>query len=109
MRKPFSERRINSWRELKKIIESLELDEGVRVLGRIEGLRGGGFIFITILHSATKPSQRYYVNTAERIYNEETKLHLPGGREKFQDFSEAEEVLKYVEKNAAKPLRAWYY
>ncbi|MFQ6134193.1 MAG: hypothetical protein ACE5KU_00055 [Nitrososphaerales archaeon] len=109
MRKPFSEKRIHSLRELKKIIEFLDLDEGVRVLGRIEGLRGGGFIFITTSHSATESSQRYCVNTAERIYDEEAKMHLPGGREEFLYFSDVEEVVKYIEKNADKPLRAWNY
>lgn len=109
MRKPYSDKSIHSLRELKKVIESLDLDDGVRVLGCIEDLRAGGFIFIATLHSPTRPSQKYCVNTAERIYDEEAKLFLPGGREEFLYFSEAEDVIKYIEKNAAKPIRAWYY
>lgn len=108
MRRPVSEKRIYSLRELKRIIESLDLDEGVRVLGRIGGLRGGGFIFVTTSHSA-EPSQKYCVNTTERIYDKEAKTYLPGGREEFLYFSDVEEVTKYLEENAARPIKAWYY
>lgn len=103
MQRPFSERRIRSLRELRKVVDSLDLDEGVRVLGRFEELRGGGFIFIN------KSSNLYCVNTAERIYSEEMGTHVPGGREEFLYFKTAEETIRYVEKNAAKPLEAWSY
>ena len=47
MKKKYPERRISSFKELKMIINALDLDDGVRVLGNISGLNGGGFIFIS--------------------------------------------------------------
>ena len=99
----FSERRIKSLRDLKRIINSLDLDEGVRVLGCFTDLRGGGFIFIN------KASKDYCVNTVERIYDNVSRDYVPGGKEIFFYYQTGEEVIKYIKKNASKPIKAWIY
>ena len=109
MRKKFQERQIKSIVELTKIIGAMELDDGVRLLGCNKDLQGGGFIFISTVHSLMKSNQKYCINTAERILNEESGLYLPGGKEEFRYTSDIEEVMKYIDKNASKPLQAWYY
>ncbi len=109
MRKKYPERQIKSISELTKVIDSLDLDEGVRLLGYKEDFQGGGFIFISTVHSLMKSNQKYCINTAERILNEESGLYLPGGKEEFRYTSDIEEVMKYIDKNASKPLQAWYY
>ena len=109
MRKKYLERQIKNIEELTKVIDSLDLDEGVRLLGYKEDFQGGGFIFISTVHSLMKSNQKYCINTAERILNEESGLYLPGGKEEFLYAPNAGEVMKYIEKNASKPLRAWCY
>ena len=109
VRKKFPERQIKSIVELTKIIDSMELDDGVRLLGCNKDLQGGGFIFISIVHSLTKSNQKYCINTTERIFNEESGIYLPGGEEKFLYASDVEKVMKHIEKNALKPLEAWCY
>ena len=109
MRKKYPERQIKSISELTKVIDSLDLDDGVRLLGYKEDFQGGGFIFISTVHSLMKSNQKYCINTAERILNEESGLYLPGGKEEFRYTSDIEEVMKYIDKNASKPLQAWYY
>jgi|TARA_B100001971_G_scaffold205387_1_gene222785 hypothetical protein len=109
VRKKYPERQIKSISELTKVIDSLDLDEGVRLLGYKEDFQGGGFIFISTVHSLMKSNQKYCINTAERILNEESGLYLPGGKEEFRYTSDIEEVMKYIDKNASKPLQAWYY
>ncbi|MFC1753666.1 hypothetical protein ACFL96_09785 [Thermoproteota archaeon] len=91
------------------MINALDIDDGIRILGNISGLQGGGFIFISTVESIVKMTQKYCVNTVERIFNEEVKMFIPGGKEKFLYFKASNDIIKYVEKNAAKPLSAWYY
>lgn len=101
------EKPVQSMRELKRLIKALDLDEGIRVIGSFKSLRGGGFIFISTVH--TSSPENYCINISERIYDEGAKTDLPGGKEEFHYFSDAEEVFRFVERNAAKPLQAWSY
>ncbi len=109
MRKPLLERRIRSLGDLQNTIESLNFDEGVRVLGRIERLRGGGLMFITTVHSDNKITQKYCVNITELIYNKQAKLHVPGEIQEFLYFPNINDIMEYLKKNAARPIRGWYY
>ncbi len=109
MRKKYPERKIKSIEELAKVISSLDLDDGVRLLGFKEDFQGVGFIYISTVHSLLKSNQKYCINTTERIFNEESGIYLPGGKEEFRYASDAKEVMKFIKKNALKPLRAWYY
>jgi hypothetical protein len=102
-----SERQIQSVNELKRLIKALDLDEGIRVVGNFKALRGGGFIFISTVHSSAPES--YCANISERIYDKGAKMYLPGGKEEFRYFSDADEVFRFVEANAVKPLQAWSY
>ncbi len=109
MKKKYPERRISSFKELKMIINALDLDDGVRVLGNITGLNGGGFIFISTVESISKMTKKYCVNTVDRVFNKEANMFIPEGKEVFLYFVDSEEVIKYIEKNATKPLKSWYY
>jgi len=109
VQKKYSERKIANFIELNSIINSLDLDDGIRVQGCIRDRPGGGFIFISTVNSATNLTQKYCVNTSDRIFNKKANMYLPGGKEEFLYYSEVEEVIKYIKKNAAKPLKAWYY
>jgi hypothetical protein len=99
----FSEKEIRSFNELKEIILSLDLDEGVRILGKLNDYRGGGFIFIN------KVSSKFCINTTERIFDSKQKTYSPNGKEAFLYLNEVENVLEFIEINAQKPIRAWYY
>lgn len=101
------EKPVQSISELKRLIKALDLDEGIRVVGSFKALRGGGFIFISTVH--TSSPENYCINISERIYDEGAKTYLPGGKEEFHYFSDADEVFRFVERNAAKPLQAWSY
>jgi hypothetical protein len=107
VRRPILEKPIHTFAELIQIIEALDLDEGIRILGCFKNLRGGGFIFVTTVHTASE--LKYCVNVAERIYNNESGIYLPGGKETFLYFSDSEETYGYVERHAARPLQAWCY
>ena len=109
MRKKYPERQIKSISELTKVIDSLDLDEGVRLLGFKKDSEGDSFIFISTVHSLIKSNQKYCINTTDRIFNDELGIYLPGGKEEFLYAPNAGEVMKYIEKNASKPLRAWCY
>lgn len=109
VQKKYPERQISNFIELNKIISVLDLDDGVRVLGNIPDLRGGGFIFISTVESITKINQKYCANIVERVFNEKANMYLPGEKEDFLYFKESKDVMKYIEINAIKPLRAWYY
>ena len=109
MRKKYPERQIKNIIELTKIIGFLDLDEGIRILGFKEDFQGGGFIFISTVHSFIKSDHKYIINTTDRILNKESGIYLPGGKEEFLFTSDIKEVMEYIEKNALKPLKAWYY
>lgn len=103
MENQLSEKEIQNSNELKEILTSLDLDEGVRILGKINNYRGGGFIFIN------KISSKYCINTTERIYDSKKKSYFPSGKEDFLYFNEVDKVLDFINSNAQKPVRAWYY
>ena len=109
MRKKYLERQIKNIEELTKVIDSLDLDEGVRLLGFKKDSEDGGFIFISTVHSLIKSNQKYCINITDRIFNDESGIYLPGGKEEFLYAPNVEEVMKYIEKNALKPLKAWCY
>jgi hypothetical protein len=105
---PNLEKPIANFKDLRKILTSLELDEGVRILGNIQRLRGGGFIFVSIIHTA-KTSHKYCVNLSERIYDKKAKLDLPDGKEEFLYFLSIEDLMEFIKENTTVPLRAWIY
>ena len=109
MRKKYLEKQIKNIEELTKVIDSLDLDEGVRLLGFKKDSEDVGFIFISAVHSLIKSNQKYCINTTDRVFNDKTDIYLPGGKEEFFYAPNVEEVMKYIKKNALKPLKAWHY
>ena len=97
------ERRIRNIEDLKKVIKTIELDEGIRIYGEIPGFEHGGFIFIT------KTSNKYCVNICDRIYDRKLEDYIPGGKEDFFPFNTPEEVYEFIKTRISQPLIAWYY
>jgi hypothetical protein len=99
--KPYKEKLIRSISELRKIMKSLDPDEGIRVNSANEGSKCFTFI--------TKKVDRFSVITAERVYDKLLKAYVPGGEETWFYTSDIEEALTKVMQEAERPLRAHLY
>jgi len=99
----YSERSINSARDLLDYIEALDEDEGVRVEGNVSGHAGGGFIFVGYYRGS------YCVNICDRIWNASLRKHVAGERDEWYYFDKGKEAYDFVIKEARVPIRAWLY
>ena len=99
--KAYTEKRIRTVKELRKLMQSLSPDEGIRVNSAIDNSKQFTFI--------AKSGGRYTINTAEKIYNKNLRVYLPGGTETWFYTSDIEEALAKVLKEAERPLRAYLY
>ena len=97
----YREKRIRSVTELRKIIPTLDIDEGIR----IDSANGESKCFAFV----TKKGGRFTINTAESIYDTSLKAHVPGGRETWFYTSDLEEALSKIMAEAQRPLRAYLY
>ncbi|MBI4258692.1 MAG: hypothetical protein HY619_07035 [Thaumarchaeota archaeon] len=99
----YREQKVRSIGELKKLIDALELDEGIRLQGKSKDFKDGGFIFIT------KSRGKYCVNFCDKVKDKALRAYVPGGREEFHYLSRAEEVWSLVNGKFATPLKAAIY
>ena len=99
----YREKKIRSVKELNRTIEGLEPDEGLRIIGSLQGFSKGGFVFIT------KPSERYCVNICERVFDRSLKAIVPGGKEEWFYASTSADVWSLIETRIKRPLEAWLY
>ena len=100
---PYSERRIENLEELALLMQAMDQDEGIRIVGEVEGFKNGGFIFVA------KSGDRHCVNVCDRILNPDTKTYAVGGNDLwlyFESFEEAWDKLKTLVRN---PLEAYAY
>ena len=99
--KPYREKLIRSFGELRKIMQSLDPDEGIRVNSLSDGSKCFTFV--------TKKGDRYTVNTAKKVYDKSLKAYVPGGEESWFHTSDIEEALPKIMQEAERPLRAYSY
>ncbi len=99
--KRYREKRIRSLAELRKIMPTLDADEGIRI-DAVNG-RSKCFMFVT------KKGGKYTVNIAERIYDASFKAYVPGGRETWFHTGDLEEALSKITAEAQRPFRAYLY
>ena len=103
IRKYHVERRIRTMKELKGIIATLDLDEGIRIILNVPELSSGGFLFLT------KSGEKYTINITERVSNEDGMDFFPGGKEEWFFTQDSLEVWRIVEKRMETPIMAWRY
>jgi hypothetical protein len=101
--KRYNDKKIKNLEELRRLINALELDEGIRIIGSDSRFKRGGFIFIT------KQAEKYCVNICDRIFDIEYSSYIPGGKEEFLYFSDPNEVFEQLNNRMKKPLSAWFY
>ncbi len=99
----YREHRVRSVKELRNLIDGLDLDEGIRIVGDLNGFLHGGFIFIV------KSRGRYCVNFCDRLLDKKLGGYVPGGREEFHYAALPEEVWAIVKDKFASPLKAVTY
>jgi hypothetical protein len=99
--KPYREKLIRSASELRKIVQTLDSDEGIRVSSAKEGSKCFTFL--------TKNGDKFTVNTTEKVYDKSLRAYVPGGEETWFYTSDIEEALAKVMQEAEKPLRAYLY
>ena len=100
---PYSEKKVNNLEDLALLIQAMDQDEGIRILGNIKRFKGGGFIFVT------KTDDRYCLNIVDRIYDSTKNIDTVGENDEwiyFHDFEELWDKLKNLIRN---PLEAYAY
>jgi hypothetical protein len=97
------EHRLTSLGDIISALAELDADEGVRVVGRMDGLKGGGFIFIN------RTRRGYAINTCDRVFDRRHGLYVAGGMGEVFEVGSLEEVTSFLRRNAKKPLRAVRY
>ena len=96
--KRFIESKIKTKSDLKRFLQTMDRDEGVRIKADVKGFKDGGLIFIT-------PSgDGYFINLTEHKKNQQTKV-----AEKWKFADNVAEIMKFVETNRSKPLESWSY
>ena len=96
--KRFTESRIKTNDDLKRFLQTMDRDEGVRIRANVQGFKEGGLIFIT------PSTDGYFINLTEYRKKRQTKV-----TEKWKYANNAKEVMEFVEANRSKPLECWSY
>lgn len=99
----YSEKRINDLQELKLLVWSLELDEGIRFVTEMPEYRDGAFVFLT------KSGGRFVANIKERVFDETLGNYVPGSHEEWMYFDKAQDVWSFVTKLLKPQFEAFYY
>ncbi len=99
--KPYLEKLIRSVGELRKILQSLDPDEGIRVNSVND--RSKCFTFVA------RKGDRYTVNRTQKVYDRSLRAYIPGGEETWFHTSDIEEALAKIMQDAERPLRAYSY
>jgi len=99
----YKEREISSLVELRKYMEALDEDEGIRAWGDARGFKEGGFIFIT------RSKGQYCVNICDRVWDDEKKTFMVGGSDVWYYFDDFTHAWKFVKSLVRCPLKAWLY
>lgn len=84
-------------------MEALDEDEGIRVLGNVEGFANGGFIFVSRFR------EKFCLNICDRFWDEKTKTYTIGGRDVWLYFDDMDSAWSRLKSLIAQPLKAWLY
>lgn len=99
----YNERRIRNFRLLRRLVQALDEDEGVRVEGTLPDLANGGYIFVGFYRGS------YCVNLCDRILDKRTRRYTAGGNDRWFYFDEFASLWKFLRSIVRRPLRAWLY
>jgi hypothetical protein len=99
----YVERRIRDLPLLKRFIQALDEDEGLRIEGNRPDLANGGYIFVGFYRSS------YCVNLCDRIRDKQSQKYTVGSNDKWFYFEEFTDLWKFLRPLIRKPLRAWLY
>lgn len=103
MKTRYTDTRIHGFSRLETLVGALDIDEGIRIQGKVRGFARGGYVFVT------KSRGRYCVNVCEQVLDTGSRKYIPGGREEWYYFDGAAAVLGYIRPIIKTPLLAWAY
>jgi len=101
MGKSFYEKKVNSFANLMKEVDLLDLDSGIRTFGDYKGKKGQ-FVFVT-----RSPHDSYTLMVYEK--KARAKTPVPGERLLVKEFERKEELEELMRALLSKPVRAFVY
>jgi hypothetical protein len=99
----YAERKISNSALLRKFIQALDEDEGIRIEGRVPDLANGGYIFIGFYRGS------YCVNLCDRVLDKQSQRFTVGTNDKWLYFDDFPGLWKFLRPMIRKPLKAWLY
>lgn len=99
----YSERRLQNLALLKKQMQALDEDEGVRIEGKLPDLANGGYIFVGFYRGS------YCVNFCDRVRDKQSGAYTVGTNDRWFYFEEFQDLWKFLRPLIRKPPRAWLY
>ena len=99
----YGERRIINLALLKRFMQALDEDEGIRIEGNVPDLANGGYIFVGFYRGS------YCVNLCDRVRDKQSQKYTVGSNDRWFYFEEASGLWKFLRPLIRKPLRAWLY
>jgi len=93
------EKRVDSFRDLSKELEWLDMDSGVRTFGDYQG-RKRQFVFVT-----RSPQDTYVL----MVYEKKGRPPLPGKRLLAKEFKGRDDLTKFMRTLVSRPLQAFVY
>ncbi|MAH21929.1 MAG: hypothetical protein CMO12_03865 [Thaumarchaeota archaeon] len=103
MKTRYTDTRINGFSRLETLVRALDIDEGIRIQGKVRGFARGGYVFVT------RSRRQFCVNVCEQVVDTGSGKYIPGGREEWYYFDDAAAVLRYIRPIIETPLLAWAY
>ena len=99
----YRERRIVNLALLKRFMQALDEDEGIRMEGNVPDLANGGYIFVGFYRGS------YCVNLCDRVRDKQSQKYTVGSNDRWFYFDEPSGLWKFLRPLIRKPLRAWLY
>jgi len=94
---------IRDMQSLRRWMRDLEEDEGLRIVGRVQGIMGGGFLFVGV-HQG-----KYRVSVCDRIRDRKRRAYSAGKGEVWHQFDSFVEAWSFVRPMVRRPVQAWVY
>ena len=99
----YHEDEINNLEDLRRLMEALDEDEGIRVLGNAKEFVNGGFIFVSRFR------EKFCLNICDRVWDEKTETYTVGGRDVWLYFDDVDSAWDRLKSLIAYPVKAWLY